>query len=316
MSTEVQPLVSIITPVYNGAAYLAECIASVLAQAYNNWELIVVDNCSTDHTLEIATQYAHEDPRIRVVRGDRFVHVIENHNIAFRLISTDSRYCKVVSADDYLFPECISTLVDAAESNPRAGLVGSYAVSSQGVRSVGLPAERSAFTGREVCRLYLLGLIEAFGTPSTVLYRSSLVRARDPFYPGLLPNADLEACLMCLDRTDFAFVHQILSYERIHDGAVSAGIRTVNGFLLDRLQFVIQYGPKYLTPDELENRKKVLLRELYKYLAIGVIHLKGRAFWKYQQQRLKALGEPIENGRLANAVVSKLLDVCAIRAHE
>jgi glycosyltransferase involved in cell wall biosynthesis len=48
------PLVSILTPVYNGEKYLAECIRSVLAQTYQNWEYTIVNNCSTDKTLEIA----------------------------------------------------------------------------------------------------------------------------------------------------------------------------------------------------------------------------------------------------------------------
>jgi len=51
------PLVSIVTPVYNGEPYLAECIESVLAQTYPNWEYIIQNNCSTDRTLEIASEY-------------------------------------------------------------------------------------------------------------------------------------------------------------------------------------------------------------------------------------------------------------------
>lgn len=58
MNPELQPLVSILTPVYNGEEYLAECIESVLGQTYQNWEYCIVNNCSTDRTLEIANGYA------------------------------------------------------------------------------------------------------------------------------------------------------------------------------------------------------------------------------------------------------------------
>ncbi|NIV53907.1 MAG: glycosyltransferase, partial [Gammaproteobacteria bacterium] len=61
-----EPFVSVVTPVYNGAKFLPECIESVLAQSYTNWEYIVVNNKSTDDTLAIAEDYARRDPRVRV----------------------------------------------------------------------------------------------------------------------------------------------------------------------------------------------------------------------------------------------------------
>src|SRR3970040_1020431 len=102
------PLVSVLTPVYNGAPYLRECIESVLSQTYSNWEYTIVNNCSTDQTLTIAEEYARKDTRIRVCSNAVLLDVISNHNRAFRLVSPDSKYCKVVSGDDWLFPECLT----------------------------------------------------------------------------------------------------------------------------------------------------------------------------------------------------------------
>jgi glycosyltransferase involved in cell wall biosynthesis len=304
-----EPLVSVVTPVYNGAKYLIECMESVLAQTYQNWEYFVVNNCSTDKTLEIACKYAQQDNRVKVVTNPHFVGVIENHNIAFRLVSQESRYCKVVSADDYLFPECIQKLVDVAERNPRVAIVGSYAINDMGTHWIGLPPDRSLFEGPEVCRLYLLGAIEAFGAPSTFLYRSALLRSHKPFYPGSLPNADLAACLMCLQGADFAFVHQILSYERIHGEALSTNISELNGFLIDRIQFLHEYGPMYLKCEEIKSRREELLRELYRNLAVAVVNLRGKKFWDYQRERLEALGCPIYCVRMAGAICTKLADL-------
>src|ERR1700730_946844 len=87
-----QPLVSIVTPVYNGAEHLAECIESVLAQTYQNWDYTIVDNCSTDATLKTARRYAEKDPRIRIVRNQEFLPAIPNHNAALRRISPASKY--------------------------------------------------------------------------------------------------------------------------------------------------------------------------------------------------------------------------------
>ena len=64
------PLVSVVTPVYNGETTLCECIESVLAQTYPNWNYVIVDNCSTDRTHDIAQEYAVKDARIRVHRND------------------------------------------------------------------------------------------------------------------------------------------------------------------------------------------------------------------------------------------------------
>jgi glycosyltransferase involved in cell wall biosynthesis len=309
MKPRLEPLVSVVTPVYNGAEYLAQCIESVLAQTYRNWEYVIVNNCCTDNTLEIARAYAEQDHRIRVVTNARFVGVIENHNIAFRLISPESSYCKVVSADDYLFPECIEKLVDMAEREPRVAIVGSYAINDLGVHRIGLPPDKSVWDGSEFCRLYFLGDIEPVGAPSSLLYRSALIRAHDPFYPGTLPNADVAACLACLRDGDFGLVHQILSYERIHAEALSTGVRELNGFLIDRIQFLREYGSLYLGRDAIERRERELLRELYSCLATAALHRRGKAFWNYQCERLRAVGYPIGSVRLMGAVCLKLADL-------
>jgi glycosyltransferase involved in cell wall biosynthesis len=75
-----EPLVSIVTPVFNGAKYLSECIESALHQTYRNWDYTVIDNCSTDESLIIAQKYAARDARIRVVTNGRFLSILENHN--------------------------------------------------------------------------------------------------------------------------------------------------------------------------------------------------------------------------------------------
>src|SRR5438093_8149037 len=60
MKIDCQPLVSVVTPIYNGEKYLAECIESVLAQTYQNWEYVIVNDCSTDRSLDIAQYYTHK----------------------------------------------------------------------------------------------------------------------------------------------------------------------------------------------------------------------------------------------------------------
>src|SRR5215510_4357832 len=88
---EPRPLVSVLTPFYNTAAYLSECIESVLKQTYTEFEYILADNCSTDGSAEIADNYARQDSRIRLIRYSDFVAQLPNYNRALREISKSSQ---------------------------------------------------------------------------------------------------------------------------------------------------------------------------------------------------------------------------------
>src|SRR5215475_12429885 len=159
-----QPLVSVVTPTYNGADYLAQCIESVLSQTYQNWEYVIVDNCSTDGTREIARRYAVKDPRIRVHENEEFLSAMANHNMALRQISPSSKYCKVVFGDDWIFPECLERMVAVAEAHATAGIVGAYVLEGTDVTCTGLPYPSDLVSGREICREHLLRDLFVFGS--------------------------------------------------------------------------------------------------------------------------------------------------------
>lgn len=82
-------LVSIVLPVYNGEKYLRESIESVLAQTYINWELIVIDDCSTDSTPEIVQEYAENDSRIKYYRNEENLKLPRSLNRGFKLTKGD-----------------------------------------------------------------------------------------------------------------------------------------------------------------------------------------------------------------------------------
>jgi glycosyltransferase involved in cell wall biosynthesis len=310
------PLVSIVTPVYNGEKYLRECVESVLAQSYQNWEYTIVDNCSTDRTLEIAERYAIVDKRIRVYHYEEFVDVIQSHNRALRLICPDCKYCKVVSADDWLFPECIARMVELAEANPSVGIVVSYQLRGGGnewyVRDDELPYPSTVVPGKEICRLHLLTNVYVFGNPTSTLYRSDLIKGTDCFYPisaSSRAEADASACFKYLKHTDFGFVHQVLSYERVHEVRISTTSKDIHAYLPNKIEDLLEYGPFYLTKDELGMRLKELMDEYYEFLAICAVNFRGRNFWNYHKMRLEKLGYQLGIMRLAKEVCLKLADL-------
>jgi glycosyltransferase involved in cell wall biosynthesis len=284
------PFVSIMTPVYNGEVFLAECIESVLAQDYANWEYLIVNNCSTDGTLELANRYAKLDRRIRVVTNEVFVGAIENHNNALRRISPESRYCKFVSADDHLMPQCLSTMVRFAARNPSVGVVGSYQQSNDIINWKGLPESVSVLSGREVCRLGLLQDLRVFGNPTSVLYRADLIRRTASFFPHSGPHADTSACYAYLKDCDFGFIHEVLSAERVHEGQLTKDVERVSGSALAFIETLHGYGPLYLSESELARRWEEVLAGYYQMLGHCVLKMKRREFWEFQKAGLKRLG--------------------------
>ena len=303
-----QPLVTILTPVYNGEKYLEECIESVLNQSYTNWKYIIVNNCSSDRTLEIATKYAEHDNRLRIINNKKFVDVIDNHNIAFKLVSNESKYCKVVSADDWIYPECVERMVENAEKYPKNGMIGCYSISKNGVHLINLPLHTTCISGQEACRKQLLGSY-IFKPPSSLLYRADLIRSVDPYYAVSTINADLDTFFRDMQHSDYGCVHQILNFERIHDEAITSKMQKYNSMLVDRLDFLIKYGFIYLTQEEREMRMKLLLDEYYEYLAERKIHFVDNQFWDYQKSRLNGLGFQIDKLRLAKTVLYKCFDL-------
>ena len=122
-----EPLVSVVTPFYNTQEYLGECIESVLSQSYQKWEYVLVDNCSTDGSSEIAARYASRfSDRIRLIHTESFLSQVQNYNFALSCISPDSKYCKMVQADDWIFPDCLRSMVGLAEAHPKVGIVSAY----------------------------------------------------------------------------------------------------------------------------------------------------------------------------------------------
>jgi glycosyltransferase involved in cell wall biosynthesis len=306
---KLQPLVSVVTPVYNTDKYLPECIESVLAQTFQNWEYVIVNNCSTDRSLEIARHYAELDARIRVHTNDEFLSQMQNWNHALRQISATSKYCKVVHADDWLFPDCLARMVELAESQPSAGIVGAYRLDEDQVNLDGLPYPSHVVPGRELCRAALLSGLYVFGSPTSLLIRCDLIRARAAFYNTDNIHADQEVCFELLQNCDFGFVHQVLTYTRRHNETTTTFIRRFETYRLGHLTVLKNFGPFYLTPEEYQARLRLTLTAYYKFLARKVLELKDKEFWTYHKSELARLGHPFNTARLMRALLSELLNL-------
>lgn len=174
------PKISVVLPVYNGESYLQGAIESVLNQTYQNFELIVVDDCSTDTSGNIAQEYARTDPRVRYLRNETNLKLPESLNRGFAKASGE--YWTWTSCDNLYLPNAFEILLANIEEDKQVALV--YA-SMQVINSE-----------REVT-----GFIEA-GTPEDIifknvvgacfLYKASIAKEIGPYNKDLFLCEDYE----------------------------------------------------------------------------------------------------------------------------
>ncbi len=119
--TESTPRVSIVLPTYNGASFLTESIQSCLDQTYTDWELIAVDDASSDDTPQILGRFAARDPRIHIIRHDQNKRLPGALNTGFRAARGD--YLTWTSDDNLYRPHALQTLVEFLDAHPDTDVV-------------------------------------------------------------------------------------------------------------------------------------------------------------------------------------------------
>jgi glycosyltransferase involved in cell wall biosynthesis len=285
-----QPFVSIVTPFYNTEAYIADCIEAVLGQTHTSFEYLLVNNCSTDRSREIAARYAARDRRIRLLDNREFLDQTRNFNGALEQISLESCYVKVALADDLLFPECVARMVALAEREPSVGIVSAYRLWGDYIDQARVPIHVSRMPGREACRRMLVDRVPLCGSQNTVLYRADLVRKRRPFFAPDRYFADSDTAIELLLKSDFGFVHQVLSFTRTDNDSLWQSSSSWKPLLLNAVLALDMFGAEVLPDDELAQARAKARREYL--LALGKLALRnpGRKFWEYHRKGLAVIG--------------------------
>jgi glycosyltransferase involved in cell wall biosynthesis len=305
-SSGTSPLVSVVTPVFNGARYLAECIESVSMQRYCRFEHVIVDNASTDETRDIGARYAAEAPHIRVIECAAHLPVIANWNRALGFISDESAYVWVLPADDALMGESLSRMVAIAERHPSVGVVASLRCRGKRIECAGLPENREFFSGKEIVRLFLRQEVFAF-SPTGSLIRRDLVDRHKPFYPEAYLHADIAAFFDVLDEVDFGFAHDVLMFSREHEASITATVANRKGSQFrDGLLMLREFGPRYFEPQDLAALEAKFLRRYYRFLIRSAVLLRERQLFDYHLRALRRAGCYPSIGALARATVGEV----------
>lgn len=122
---EKEPLVSVLMTAFNREMFIDEAITSVLQSTYSNFELIIVDDCSSDATFDIAKRYEQSDSRVKVFKNERNLGDYPNRNKAAGY--ANGQYLKYVDSDDKLFPKGLAYCVNQMKLFPQAHWGSMYA---------------------------------------------------------------------------------------------------------------------------------------------------------------------------------------------
>lgn len=205
------PKISVLIPAYNYAHYLPEAIDSVLAQTYRDFELIIVDNCSTDNTEEIVKEYMQNDNRVKFVRNNENIGMYRNYNQALLLAKGD--YIKFLNADDLLYPNALASFLNVFEQFPNVKLATSHKQHIGLKEFIGYQTSIGELNGDFVINTILKNG-NWIGEPTTVMFRRDLTIGL--FEPSLLYFADVDMWLRILSSGNLFVIDDVLSVFRIH----------------------------------------------------------------------------------------------------
>jgi len=308
--------VAIITPVYNGAEYLDDCIQSVLNQTFHAFDYFVVDNCSTDKSREIAQAAAERDDRVKLVTNTEHLGIIQNWNRSLQNITPEHDYTKFVHADDWLFAQCIERMVEVFDANPNVGIVSSYRLEEDRVSLDKLPsaAPRSAgqdiltMPGRLVAAAILGERASVIGSPTAYMLRTNIMGEPDTLFSTKYLHADKESCLRLLQETDFGFVRQVLSFTRRHNESVTSLTNSLDTRRQENLLFLEEFGPANLDDSEFRRCRMNTINAYYRFLATKIGTGQENAFWRSHEELLTQAGSPLSRVKLALAFARRWLN--------
>ncbi len=205
-----EPTVSIVLPTFNGSRYLRESIDSVLAQTLQDWELIIVDDASTDETPEIAQSYAARDPRIRVIHNARNLKLPASLNVGFKEAS--GRYWTWTSDDNRMRPIMLEKLASFLDTNPQFGMV---CTGFTYINEAGRPVKQ-----RPAGRLEDMLSWNAVG--ACFLYRRELAERVGEYCEECYLAEDYDYWLRVMAVADIAFLDADLYEYRAHESSLSS----------------------------------------------------------------------------------------------
>jgi hypothetical protein len=226
------------------------------------------------------------------MRFEELLPQVENYNRALEHMHATAEWCKVVQADDWIRERCLARMVEVGGLDARIGLVASYYLRGNEVRGYGLPIDQNVFDGQSACRAQLRQQFYFMGSPTTLMYRASVVRSRRPFYALNRFHEDTEAAYDILEYSHLGFVPEILSGIRVGNPSIMESLASshVDIGLAHTLAAVEHFGDRFLPRKESQQRKRVAKVGYFLFLGKSAFKMRPKEFWDYQKSTLEELG--------------------------
>lgn len=251
-----KPKISVCIPTYNGSQFLRECIDSILTQTFSDFELLIVDDQSSDNTVEIAEEYSAKDPRIKVMRNPQNLGLVGNWNRCLEI--TKGEWIKFVFQDDLLAPECLEKMMAATTFGKpiiycRREFIfedGTMEVTKQNYlnhpSAQNLFADNIEISARQYAELALKNIGTNFvGEPTSLMFHRNVFHQFGSFNPHLIMICDFEFYTRVAIHTGIIQVPEVLASFRVHGTAASAvcrDSRRYRGTILDELIFMHDFA--------------------------------------------------------------------------
>lgn len=204
-------LVSIVLPVYNGEKYLSESIDSVIAQTYQNWELIIIDDCSSDSSPEIAKSYVSKDSRIQYYRNEQNLKLPRSLNRGFSLAKGD--YLTWTSDDNKYLPVAIEKMIDTLEQEKTEFVFATCDV---------INAEGEIVEVWAAPKDYQKAIIGGNYVGACFLYTRNVYETIGEYNPNRFLVEDYDYWLRVFARYPVSNIPEVLYQYRWHDGTLTS----------------------------------------------------------------------------------------------
>jgi len=239
------PKISVVIPVYNSARYLPECLDSILAQDFRDYEILIADDGSTDGSADIIKSYAQKDARIRWWQNPKNLGLTGNHNAV--MSEARGEFIKFIHQDDKILqPSAFAKMLEPLERDASVSLVGAASelinAQSQALAVRNYFRKTGTLDGKEVIVKCLEENKNILGEPTLVMFRRrQAARGFDPRYRQIV---DMEFWFHLLEQGRFAYIAAPLFGFRVHPQQASAANARSGAAREEQLLLLTDYRTK------------------------------------------------------------------------